>query len=103
MLASGDPRFGLPPKDECRAQLDEVKAGRRPTRPGRDGSRDRRRIDLDATIEAVAKRWARCRREPSRRSPTAQREFPAEPFAMEFTIVTEIPRGSPLSGRRLMP
>jgi len=27
LLASGDPRFGLPPKDECRAQLDEVKAG----------------------------------------------------------------------------
>ena len=97
MLASGDSRFGLPPKDEMlRRNLDEVKAWVTPELA--HGAMEVAivgDIDLEATIAAVAQTLgALPKREPKPELAAAKVvRFPAEPFTREFQIATEIPKG----------
>src|SRR5207344_1899480 len=95
--ANGDPRFGLPAKEVLLSRtLDEVRAWLAPqlTRGALEvavvGD-----LDVDATIDAVAKTLgALPAREPK---PTLDAlrnvSFPAKPFAKEYTIDSEIPKG----------
>lgn len=98
LLASGDHRFGLPPKAEMlQRNLDEVRAWVAP-----ELARGAIEIaivgdmDIDATIDAVAKTLgALPKREPKPALADLRKvSFPSEPFAREFTIVTEIPKGN---------
>jgi zinc protease len=97
MLASGDSRFGLPPKDEMlKRNLDEVKAWVTPELArGALEVAIVGDIDVDATIAAVAQTLgALPKREPKPELATAKVvKFPAEPFTREFQIATEIPKG----------
>lgn len=97
LLASGDHRFGLPPKAELlKRNLDEVKAWLTP-----DLARGAMEvaivgdIDLEATIEAVAKTLgALPRREPKPELAKLRKvQFPEVPFTKTYSIATEIPKG----------
>lgn len=97
LLVSGDPRFGLPPKDEMMARnLDEVRAWLTPqlTKGGIElaivGD-----FDLEATITAVGQTLgALPKREAMPLTDDMKRvAFPAQPFNKEFRVDTEIPRG----------
>ncbi len=97
LLASGDHRFGLPPKEEMlKRNLDEVKAWLTP-----DLARGAMEVaivgdfDLDATLNAVAQTLGAL---PKRQPKPALDElrtvkFPSQPFTKEYTIATEIPKG----------
>ena len=98
LLASGDPRFGLPPKDEMlKRNLAEAKAWVTP-----DLQRGAIEVaivgdfDLDATIAAVAKTLgALPKRDPKPAHEELKRvKFPDEPFAKDYAIPTEIPKGT---------
>lgn len=97
ILASGDPRFGLPPEQELlKRNLDEVKAWVVPELArGYIETAIVGDIDVDATIDAVARTLgALPTREP--RSPMeAQRQvrYPEQPFARSYSIPTEIQKG----------
>ncbi|MBL9213364.1 MAG: insulinase family protein [Opitutaceae bacterium] len=98
LLASGDPRFGLP-RQETMAQrsLDEVKAWVLPEL--KDGAIEVAivgDIEIDAAIAAVARTLGAL---PPRKAKPALSEartvkFPAEPFQRHFEIKTEIPKGT---------
>lgn len=97
LLVSGDPRFGMPPKEEMLARnLDEVRAWLTPqlTKGGIELSivGD---FDLEATITAVAQTiGALPAREPQPLTEEMKRlAFPTQPFTREFRVDTEIPRG----------
>jgi zinc protease len=97
LLAGGDPRFGMPPKEILLARTtEEVRAWLTPqlTRGAIEvavvGD-----LDVDATIAAVARTLGAL---PPRESKPALAElrkvsFPAQPFAKEYTIASEIPKG----------
>ena len=96
-LASGDPRFGLPPEREMiQRNLDEVKAwisddlahGYLELAIVGD-------LDVDATIDAVAKTFGALPHREPREKLAALRHvvFPATPIAKSFAIPTEIPKG----------
>jgi zinc protease len=96
LLASGDPRFGLPPKAELlRRTTDEVKAwagpqlARGPIEIAIVGD-----IDVEATIAAVAQTLgALPPRDPRPALDELRRvSFPATPLAQDYTIPTEIPK-----------
>lgn len=96
-LANGDPRFGLPPKEEMlRRNLDEVRAWLTPQLQhgaieiGIVGD-----FDVDATIAAVARTLgALPSREPTPPLADARRvQFPDGPHAHAYTIGSEIPKG----------
>ena len=97
LLASGDPRYGMPAKDVMMARnLDEVRAwlsselAHGGIELGIVGD-----FDLEATIDAVAKTLgALPAREPAT-VPDALKQvaFPSKPFAQDYRIETEIPRG----------
>lgn len=98
LLASGDHRFGLPPKEEMlKRNLDEVKAwvlpelATGPMEVAIVGD-----LDLEATIAAVARTLGALPRRAARPDLSAAKQvrFPGEPFAREFTIATEIPKGN---------
>ncbi len=97
LLVSGDPRFGMPPKEQMLARnLDEVRAWLTPelTR-GKIEVSLVGDLDLDASIDAVARTLGAL---PARAdAPLADAlkkvAFPAEPFAKEYRVDTEIPRG----------
>ncbi|HUR57021.1 MAG TPA: insulinase family protein [Opitutaceae bacterium] len=98
LLASGDHRFGLPAKEEVlKRNLGEVKAWvtpelqRGPIEVAIVGD-----IDLDATIEAVAKTLGALPKRDARRSLDALKnvKFPAQPFMKDYAIDTEIPKGN---------
>jgi zinc protease len=97
LIASGDSRFGLPPKDEMlKRNLDEVKAWVLPELA--KGAIEMAIVgdfDVDATIAAVAQTLgALPKRDPKPALPEAKVvKFPAQPFARDFQIDTEIPKG----------
>jgi zinc protease len=98
LLAGGDPRFGLPPKEVMLARnLDEAKAwlapqlARGPLEVSVVGD-----VDVEAAITAVAQTLGAL---PPRESKPALAElkkiaFPAGPFAKTYTITSEIPKGN---------
>ena len=98
LLANGDPRFGLPAQEVMlKRNLDEVKDWLAPQL-----SRGALEValvgdlDVEACIAAAAKTiGALPPREP--KPPLAELKhvvFPADPFAKDFTIDSEIPKGS---------
>ena len=97
LLASGDHRFGLPPKAEMlRRNLAEARAWLKPELD--HGAIEVALVgdlDLDTTIDAVARTLgALPRRNAKPELPDAKRvKFPAQPFAKEYQIETEIPKG----------
>jgi zinc protease len=97
LLASGDHRFGLPPKAEMmKRTLEEAKAWVKP-----ELSRGAMEValvgdmDIEATIAAVAQTLGAL--PPRQPKPTLDDrrnvKFPAQPFAKDYSIVTEIPKG----------
>ncbi len=98
LLASGDHRFGLPPKDVMlERNLDEVKAwlgpelAHGPVEIALVGD-----LDPEATIDAVARTLGTL---PSRAAKPAwdelrQVEFPDRPIERSYTIDSEIPKGT---------
>jgi zinc protease len=96
LLASGDPRFGLPPKDTLLARtLDEERAWLGPQLA--QGAIEIALVgdlDLDATIDAVAKTFGALPTRTPKPALESERKvsFPA-PFAKELTVPTEIPKG----------
>jgi len=96
LLASGDPRFGLPPKDTLLARtLDESRAWLTPQLT--HGPIEIALVgDLnpDAALAAVAKTFGALPARSPKPALDAERKvsFPA-PFAKNFTVPTEIPKG----------
>ncbi len=98
LLAGGDARFGMPPKEVMMARnLDEVKAWLTPQ--FREGPIELAIVgdfDLEATINAVAQTLgALPPRESKPELPELKKvAFPAEPFAKDYVIDSEIPKGA---------
>ena len=97
LLASGDPRFGVPPKEVFLARnFDEVRAWFTPQfARGAIEVAVVGDLDVDATIDAVAKTLGAL---PAREAKPALAElrklaFPAQPFTKEYQIDSEIPKG----------
>jgi zinc protease len=96
LLASGDPRFGLPPEGAALSRtLDEVRAWLNPQLA--DGAIEIAivgDIDIDATVAAVAQTFGALPSRAPKPGLDAARvvSFPA-PFAKNFTVPTEIPKG----------
>ena len=96
LLASGDPRFGLPAPDVADSRtLDEVRAWLQPQLA--DGPIEiaiAGDIDLDATVAAVAQTFGALPPRAAKSPMDAARAvtFPA-PFARDFTVPTQIPKG----------
>ncbi len=97
LIAGGDHRFGLPPKEEMlKRNLAEVKAW-----VGPELARGAMEVavvgdfDPDATIAAIARTLGALPAREPRPDLAELREvkFPVRPFAREFTIATEIPKG----------
>jgi len=97
LLASGDPRFGMPPREVMLSRtLAEVKAWLAPQL-----SRGAIEValvgdlDIEAAITAVARTLgALPPRDPRPALDSLlQVKFPAEPFAKEYTIDSQIPKG----------
>ncbi len=97
LLANGDPRFGLPPKEAALARtLEESKAwlspqlAKGPIEIALVGD-----IDLEATIAAVGKTLGALPPRAPRPALTAERQvsFPAQPFTKDYSVTTEIPKG----------
>lgn len=98
LLANGDPRFGLPAKEVLLSRtLEEIRAwltpqlSRGPLEVAVVGD-----LDVDRAIEAAAKTiGALPTRDPK---PTLEAlrkvSFPAQPFAKEYLIDSEIPKGA---------
>jgi zinc protease len=100
LLANGDPRFGLPPQEVMLSRnLAEVKAWLTPQ--FEHGSLEVALVgdfDVDAAIAAAAKTiGALPPREPKPDLAELKKvSFPAQPFAKNYTIDSEIPKGSAL-------
>jgi zinc protease len=98
LLASGDPRFGMPPQEEMmRRNLEEVKAWLAPQLGG--GALEVAivgEVDIEAAIAAAARTIGAL--PPRGPKPELlelkQVKFPAEPFAKDYTIESEIPKGA---------
>jgi zinc protease len=97
LLASGDPRFGLPEKDVLLSRnLAEAKAwlqpflSKAPLEVGVAGD-----LDIEATIEAASKTiGALPPREPQPEQPELLNvKFPSEPFSKFYSINSEIQKG----------
>jgi zinc protease len=97
LIVSGDPRFGLPPKEEMlKRNMEEVKAWVTP-----ELERGALEIaivgdfDVDVTIAAVARTLgALPKRDPKPELADAKKvKFPDQPFVREYKIDTEIPKG----------
>ena len=98
LLASGDPRFGVPAKEVMMARdLDEVKAWLGPQLA--HGALEIAMVgdlDIEAAIAAVAQTLGAL---PPRDPKPALAElkkvaFPAQPFAKDYVIASEIPKGA---------
>jgi len=96
LLASGDVRFGLPPKDVMLSRnLDELKAwltpefAKGPIEIAIVGD-----FDPDATIDAVARTFGALPKRAKKPAYTKARqvELPASPLEKEYTVATEIPK-----------
>jgi zinc protease len=97
LLASGDHRFGTPPRDVMFARtLDEVRAWLTPQLTAGPlevaivGD-----LDVEATIAAVARTLGALPARSRDAAPDGLRQvrFPAEPFARDFTIDSQLPKG----------
>ncbi|MDQ6860327.1 MAG: insulinase family protein [Verrucomicrobiota bacterium] len=98
LIASGDPRFGMPPLQTMLVHtVDEVKGWMTPqlsrgaVEVGLVGD-----VDVEAAIDAAAKTIGAL---PPREEKPALAElkkvrFPAEPFTKDYTIESEIPKGA---------
>ena len=97
LLASGDPRFGLPPEPEMlKRNLDEVKAWVRPElEHGYLEIAIVGDLDVDATIDAVAQTLGALPRREARATLDELRKvkYPETAFARSFSIPSEIPKG----------
>lgn len=97
LLASGDPRFGLPPEPEMlKRNLDEVKAWVTPDlQHGYIELAIVGDLDVNATIEAVARTFGALPKRDPRAELADLRDvkFPATPIAKSYAIPTEIPKG----------
>jgi zinc protease len=98
LLADGDPRFGLPDRAAIHAHtLDEEKAwltpqlGRGPIEIGLVGD-----FDLDATLAALARTLGALPPREPKPAYDAERvvHFPAEGWAKEYSVPTEIPKST---------
>ena len=96
LLASGDPRFGLPPKDVMLSRtIDELKAWLTPEfAKGAIEIAIVGDIDPDATIAAVAQTFGALPKRASKPAYTEARKVAmlAAPLARQFTVPTEIPK-----------
>ncbi|MDQ6656107.1 MAG: insulinase family protein [Verrucomicrobiota bacterium] len=98
LLVNGDPRFGMPPEDVMMSRnLGEVKAWLAPQLTA--GALEVALVgdlDIEASIAAAARTiGALPPREPKPALPELKKvAFPAEPFAKDYTIDSEIPKGS---------
>ena len=97
ILASGDPRFGLPSRDELMARnLDEVKAWLSPqlARGALEVSvvGD---LDIDAVIAAASRTIGTLpKRDPKPALDELRKvSYPSKPFSEDFAVDTEIPKG----------
>ena len=97
LLANGDPRFGMPPKQEMLTRnLEEVKAWLSPQ--FERGALEVALVgdlDVEAAIAAAARTiGALPAREPKPELPHLKKvSFPKEPFAKDYTFESEIPKG----------
>ncbi len=96
LLAGGDPRFGLPPKDVLLSRsLDELKAWlsteftRAPVEIAVVGD-----FEPDAVVAAVAQTFGALPKRDAKPAYEAARKLtrPAEPLAKQYTITSEIPK-----------
>lgn len=98
LLHNGDRRFGFPTQaDMLKRNLDEVKAWLSPQLAhGAIEVAVVGDLDVDATIAAVAQTLgALPQRDPKPTLDDLRKvTFPAEPFAREYTVQTEIPKGN---------
>jgi zinc protease len=98
LLASGDPRFGMPAMEVMMARnLDEAKAWLAPQLArGALEVAVVGDLDLEATIAAAARTLGALPPREARRpvDELKQVKFPAEPFNRTYTISTEIPKGN---------
>jgi len=98
LIAGGDPRFGVPPKEVLMARtLEEAKGWLTPQLA--HGALEVSLVgdlDVDAAIDAVAKTLgALPPREPKPALDALKKvSFPAEPFVKTYTIASEIPKGN---------
>ncbi|MDQ2659072.1 MAG: insulinase family protein [Verrucomicrobiota bacterium] len=98
LLADGDPRFGMPPKEVMLARnLEEVKAWLTPQLA--HGSLEVALVgdlDIDAVIAAAAKTIGALPARAAKPDLTDLKKisFPAKPFAKDYAIESEIPKGS---------
>lgn len=96
-LAGGDPRFGLPAREVVMGRtLDEVRAWLAPQLA--DGAIEVAVVgdfDTHATMAAVAQTLGALPKRSIKPGHVAEREasFPVEPFAMQYAVPTEIPKG----------
>ena len=97
LLASGDMRFGLPPKDVMLARsLDELKAWLTPElTQGPIEIAIVGDLDVDATIAAVAQTFGVLPKRADKPAYTEARRvaLPAAPIVKQYTVPTEIPKG----------
>ena len=97
LLANGDPRFGMPPKEVMLTRnLEEVKAWLSPQlERGALEVSLAGDLDVEATIAAAAKTiGALPKRESKPELPHLKKvTFPEKPFAKDYTIASEIPKG----------
>jgi zinc protease len=96
LLASNDPRFGLPAQEVVAARtLDEMKAWLTPQLTG--GAIEialAGEIDIDAAIRAVARTFgALPKRAPKPELADARKVLFPAPFAKSYSVTTEIPKG----------
>ena len=96
-LASGDPRFGIPPRKDLLARtLEETKAWLEPQlKKGPIEIAVAGDLDPQATIDAVAQTLGSLSAREPKPALTAEREvhYPEKPFDDHLTVETQIPRG----------
>jgi zinc protease len=97
LIAGGDPRFGVPPKEVLLARnFDELRAWLAPQfARGAIELALVGDLDIEAAIDAVAKTLgALPAREPRPKFDELRKvAFPTQPFAKDYTISSEIPKG----------
>ena len=98
LLASGDPRFGMPPQEEMMTRnLDELRAWLAPQlERGALEVALAGDLDPEASIAVAARTIGAipARERKPELAELKQVKFPAEPFAKDYTIDSQIPKGA---------